>query len=161
MPISPTGNSQRGVTLMEMMVVLAIISLIVAVSFPNAVAGLENIRLSSAAGSTASFLNAALNRAERWQQPVELLVSVKDNSVMMRAPGVGFEKRLALPTGVKVSAIWPASPQDGDEQRRFLFLPGAVPPRIGIEIVNRRGVRRIVRVDPITGVPQIERPESQ
>jgi hypothetical protein len=35
-------------------------------------------------------------------------------------------------------------------------MPGGVPPRIGVELRNSRGSRRIVRVDPITGVPQIE-----
>jgi hypothetical protein len=145
---------------MELMVVLAIISLMVAVSFPNAVAGLEGIRLSSAAGSTAGFLNAALNRAERLQQPVELTVSIRDNAVTMRSLEARFERKLQLPAGVKVLAVWPQAPEEGGEPRRFLFMPGGVPPRIGIEIANRRGTRRIVRVDPITGVPRIERPES-
>ena len=60
MPISATGNKWgrrprlqrvsrpagfRGVTLMEMMVVLAIIALIVGISFPSTIAGLENVRL--------------------------------------------------------------------------------------------------------------------
>ena len=43
-----------------MMIVLAIIGLIVGITFPAATSGLDSIRLSSAAESVASFLNAAI-----------------------------------------------------------------------------------------------------
>jgi Tfp pilus assembly protein FimT len=65
---------------MEMMVVLAIIALIVGVSVPSTIAGLENIRLAAGARSVAAFMNIAANRAERRQQAVELSISIKENS---------------------------------------------------------------------------------
>ena len=178
MPISPTGNREleggrqpargyspalrgfRGVTLMEMMVVLAIIALIVGISFPSTIAGMENVRLSAGARSVAAFMNIAANRAERRQQAIELSISIKENSVTMRSPEAAFLKRLDLPPGITVRAVWPALPESTDEPRRFLFQPGGVPPRIGIEIANRRGARRIVRLNPITGVTEIEQPEA-
>jgi len=145
---------------MEMMVVLAIIGLIVALSFPSTIAGLENVRLAGGARSVAAFMNAAGNRAERRQEAVELTVSIKDNSVTMRTADAAFLKKLTLPPGIAVLAVWPALDEPTDEPRRFLLQPGGVPPRIGIEIANHRGARRIVRLDPITGVTQIEQPAS-
>jgi len=163
MPTSSTGNRKRGVTgvtLMEMMVVLVIITLIVGLSFPSTIAGLENIRLAAGARSVAAFMNVAANRAERRQQAIELTISIKENSVTMRSPDAAFLKKLDLPPGIAVRAVWPALPEVSDEPRRFLWQPGGVPPRIGIEIANKRGVRRIVRLDPITGVTEIEQPEQ-
>jgi prepilin-type N-terminal cleavage/methylation domain-containing protein len=157
---SPRTRSSRGVTLMEMMVVLAIITLIVGISFPNTIAGLENIRLAAGARSVAAFMNVAANRAERRQQAIELTISIKENSVTMRSPDAAFLKKLDLPPGIVVQAVWPALPQANDEPRQFLLQPGGVPPRIGIEIANKRGARRIVRLNPITGVTEIEQPES-
>jgi len=145
---------------MEMMVVLVIITLIVGISFPSTIAGLENIRLAAGARSVAAFMNIAANRAERRQQAIELTVSVKENSMTMRSPDAAFLKKLDLPRGIVVQAVWPALPEPSDEPRRFLLQPGGVPPRIGIEIANKRGARRIVRLDPITGVTQIEQPEQ-
>jgi hypothetical protein len=145
---------------MEMMIVLAIIALIVGISFPSTIAGMENLRLAAGARSVAAFMNVAANRAERRQQAIELSISIKENSVTMRSPDAAFMKRLNLPPGITLRAVWPALEQPTDELRQFLIQPGSVPPRIGIEIANRRGARRIVRLDPITGVTQIEQPES-
>ncbi|HTQ57646.1 MAG TPA: prepilin-type N-terminal cleavage/methylation domain-containing protein [Bryobacteraceae bacterium] len=160
MPISSTGNRARGVTLMELMVVLAIISLIVAISFPSTMAGLENIRLSSGARSVAAFMNAAANRAERRQQAMELSVSVKDNAITLQSADATYARRLNLPRGVVVDAVLPPLPEPSDEPRHFLFLPGAAPPRMAIEVANPHGLRRIVRLNPITGVTEITQPES-
>lgn len=44
--------------------------------------------------------------------------------------------------------------------RTFILYPGGTVPGFGIELINRRKVQRIVRVDPITGVPHVERPEQ-
>ena len=71
--------SQRGITLIEMLVVMTIIGLIAGISFPAARAGLDSVRLASGAQSVASFLNARVKRAERSQQPVELVISPAEN----------------------------------------------------------------------------------
>jgi hypothetical protein len=146
---------------MELMVVMAIIALIVGISFPSTIAGLENLRLASGARSVAAFMNIASNRAERRQQAMELTISVKDNAIVMRSAASDFVKRLALPPGIAVRAVWPPLAEPSDEPRRFLLQPGGIPPRIGIEIANQRGARRIVRLDPITGITRIEQPEPE
>ena len=88
--LRPLRRPARGVTLMEMMVVLVIITLIVGISFPSTIAGLENLRLTAGARSVAAFMNIAANRAERRQQAIELSISVKDNAVTMRSAEAGF-----------------------------------------------------------------------
>jgi prepilin-type N-terminal cleavage/methylation domain-containing protein len=153
---APRPSLSRGVTLMEMMVVLAIIALIVGISFPSTIAGLENIRLAAGARSVAAFVNVAANRAERRQQAMELSISIKDNSLTMQSADGAFVKKLDLPPGIAVQAVWPALQEPTDAPRRFLIQPGGVPPRIGIEIANRHAARRIVRLNPITGVTEIE-----
>ena len=47
------------------------------------------------------------------------------------------------------------------EPRRFVVYPGGTVPRLGVEIASSRGVRQIVRIDPITGVPQVEKVAAQ
>ena len=55
----------------------------------------------------------------------------------------------------------PSLPDETPDPRRFIVMPDGAPPRVGIQIANRRGARRIVRVDPMTGVPRIEVPEPK
>jgi hypothetical protein len=42
--------------------------------------------------------------------------------------------------------------------RSFFLYPGGTVPQFGVRLSNRRHVERIVSVDPMTGVPQIQTP---
>src|SRR5712692_1416360 len=148
---------RRGVTLVEMLIVVAIVGLIAGISFPAVSSGLDSLRLGSASDSIVSFLNGAMNRAERRQQVVEVAISIKDNALYLASNEPGFSRKLEMPSGVTIKAVWPKAQAESEEPRRFLLLPGSTVPRLGIEIVNRKGARRIVRVNPMTGVPEIER----
>ena len=151
---------RAGVTLIEMMIVVALIALIAAVTFPAVSAGVDTLRLNQAAGGLVSFFNDALNRVERRQQVVEITVVKARNALVMRSAGSGFEKTYELPQGVSIVKILPETEMAEDAPRQFLLLPGGAVPQAGVEIVNQRNARRIVRVDPITGVPRIERVEN-
>jgi prepilin-type N-terminal cleavage/methylation domain-containing protein len=150
-------RSRRGVTLVEMVVVVAIIALIVGLSFPAASAGLDNVRMVSAGDSVATFLNAAVNRAERRQQPVELVITPREGRLNLYSNEPGFTRELTMPDGVAIEAVLPIE-EGGDASlpRRILFLPGATVPSIGIQLGNRRNTHRRVRLDPMTGFPRIE-----
>ena len=142
-----------------MVIVMAIVGLVAGITYPTVANGLESVHLASASDTVAAFLNTAVNRVERRQVIVELLISVKDSSVLMHSTEAGFERKLELPDGITIAAVLPAVPdQDPNTPRAVMLIPGGTAPRIGIEIRNRKGNRRIVRVDPMTGVPRIEIP---
>ncbi|HMD49255.1 MAG TPA: hypothetical protein VKG79_09165, partial [Bryobacteraceae bacterium] len=149
------------VTLIELMVVVALISLMVGISFPAITSGIDSLRLNAATNGVVSFLNSGLDRAERRQQMVEITVSKSANSLDMRSSEKEFQRKLALPDGVSITHVLPEL-EDGDPgaPRTFVLYPGGTVPGFGIELINRRKVQRIVRVDPITGVPRVERPEQ-
>ena len=156
-PGGPPHDARRGVTLVEMVVVVAIIALIVGLSFPAASAGLESVRMVSAADSVATFLNAAVNRAERHQQPVELVVFPKEGRLALYSNEPGFTRELKMPDGVAIEAVLPAEEGgDATQPRRILFIPGATIPGISIQLGNRRNTHRRVRLDPMTGFPRVE-----
>lgn len=148
---------QAGVTMIEMIAVVAIIGLIAAIAFPAIGAGLESIRLISAADAVVAFLNSGLNRAERRQQPIEFTLSIPERSIVMQSTEPGFVRSMVLPDGVLMQRLHPALPDATEETKRIFYVyPGGTIPRIGVELANRRGARRVVRVDATTGVAQIE-----
>jgi prepilin-type N-terminal cleavage/methylation domain-containing protein len=149
-------NSERGVTLIEMLIVVTLIALMAGISYPAIGAGLDGLRMASASDSISTFLSVGLNRAERREQLIEVTVSKPDNALFLRSAD-GFERRLDMPAGVRIADVLPETPVDPDVPRRFLLYPGGAPPRIGVHIVSSRGAQRTVWVDPITGVPRVER----
>ena len=150
-------SRQAGVTMVEMIAVIAIVGLIAAISFPAVSAGLESIRLISAADAVVAFLNSGLNRAERRQQPIEFTIAGAQRSITMQSTEPGFLRSLVMPEGVMIHRVHPPLPDPGEESKRVFYVyPAGTIPRIGVELANRRGARRLVRVDPVTGVAQIE-----
>lgn len=150
------SRAQRGVTLMEILIVLVILSLLAGVSFPAVSAGLDSIRMRSAADSIAGIFTEAVNRAERAQEPLEVVISPADGTIAIRGLRTGFERDLRLPEGVVVEAVLPrVLTIEPDQTRSLLVIPGATFPRIAIEIANRRGNHRLIQIDPMTGMPVV------
>jgi type II secretory pathway pseudopilin PulG len=139
-----------------MIVVMTIIGLIAGVTLPAVSAGMDSVRLASATDSVASFINGAVDRADRRQQPVELVISRKDNLLSTYSNEPRSDRELKLPEGIVIEAILPKIEDDPDDARRLILMPGATVPGIGVQIANRHGSRRIVRLDPMTGFPRVE-----
>jgi hypothetical protein len=145
-----------------MLIVVTLISLMAGITFPSAQSGIDSLRLSSASDAIVSFLNGALSRADRRQLAMELTILPGQGRLELRSVEPGYLKELSLPEGVTIERVLPEFPGVRVEApRQFLLLPGGTVPRLGLELRNRRGVRRIVRVDPVTGVPQLEYPDRQ
>lgn len=143
-----------------MLLVVTLIGLMVGISFPAISSGVDSLRLTSAADSTASFLNGALNRAERRQQVMEVTISKQQSKLTLRSSEAGFTRELSMPVGVSITGVLPDQFASTGDRHVFLY-PGGTVPRIGVELANKRGARRIVRVDPMTGVPEIEIPQEE
>ena len=137
---------------------MTIIGLIAGISIPSVAAGIDSVRVSTASQSIASFLNAALTRADRRQQPMELVILPKENRIVMYSNEPGFERELKMPDGITIEAVLPKIEDSTDMQegRRVILLPGATAPGIGVQIANGHGARRLIHLDPMTGFPKIE-----
>jgi general secretion pathway protein H len=161
MPTSSIGKTSKplrpasGVTLMEMLVVVMIIALVAGISVPAVSAGIDSVRLRSATDSISAFLNVAEVRAERRQEPIELIVSQKENAFELYSNEPAFNRELKLPDGISIEQVLPPE-SDEEGPRRLVLLPGGAIPSIGVQVANRHGSRRIVHLDPMTGYPRVE-----
>ncbi len=139
-----------------MVVVVTIIGLITAVMAPSMAAGLDSVRMASATDNVAAFLNGAVNRVERRQVVLEVIISIKENRLVMVSNERGFTRELRLPEGIVIEAVLPRNDSENGEYRRLILMPGAAVPGVGIQLINRHNNRRIIRLDPMTGYPRVE-----
>jgi len=145
-----------------MLVVVALIGTLAAISYPSVSSGLDSVRMASSCDDVATFLNSAVNRAERLQIPVEVTIAPKENRLTMTSTEAGFERVLQLPDGITLEAVLP--PVENEEMgpdgvvppRRVLLMPGATIPGVGVQLANRHGAHRLIRLDPMTGFPRVE-----
>lgn len=135
---------------------MTIIALLAALTFPTASSALDSLRLRTAGERVVSLLNSALDRAERVQQVVEIRVSPEDNAISARSMDLTLNRTLAIPAPVHISAVGPGLPngeaEGADAQRRYLLYPGGTPPHIAIELETAEGRKRLISVDPVTGM---------
>ncbi len=149
-------SPRAGITLIEMLIVVALVGILAGISFPAVSAGIDSLRLTQASDGIVTFLNTALNRADRRQQVMEITVSIPEKSLTVRSSEAGYVRSFVLPAGVTLERILPGLPGEPQPVRRFYLYPGGAVPRIGIEILNLRGASKLVRVDPISGAAQVE-----
>lgn len=148
---------ERGVTLLEMMIVVALMALLIGITFPSIGAGLESLRLRSASEDVVAALNSALTRANRRQDAVQVIVSPARRSVVTQAVHSAAPRIVKLPDGIQIAHVFPDSGEAPDDagntaDRDFFIYPDGSVPSIVIDLVNSRGFHRLVSVDPITGV---------
>jgi len=157
-----SNGGRRGITLLEMLVVMCIVGLIVGVAMPSISAGLDSVRLATATSSVAGFLNAAVTRVERRQQPIEVVILPQENRIVIYSNEPGFTRDLTMPDGVTIERVLPEEMSGGGgAERRILLLPGATAPAMGVQLANRHGTRRIVKLDPMTGFPHVDKVEEK
>jgi prepilin-type N-terminal cleavage/methylation domain-containing protein len=145
--------SQRGVTLLEMLIVVAIIATVAAVSFPSLTNGLASVRLTSAASGVASFFTSSMNTVERREQAAAIVVTPKENRVDVFTAASGLKPSRTFQPQAGITF-------EGEDPHRYLLFPGGAIPRIAVVLRNEKGSRRSVSIDPVTGVPQVTRIED-
>lgn len=148
--------TQSGLTLIEMLIVVAIISVMIGIAFPSITSSIETLRLRSATDEIVSTFNSAMNRADRRQVAVEIVVDRGQNKIFFASADPGYRREVSMPDGVTIERVLPLIPNlDENLPRQFLIHPGGTVPHIGLELKNRKNQWRIVSVDPITGGAQV------
>lgn len=140
-----------------MLIVVALIGALAAISYPSVSSGLDSVRIASSSDDVATFLNSAVNRAERRQVPVEVVIAPKENRLTMTSSEPGFKRELQLPDGILLEAVLPPLENEQPGQPRSLILmPGSTVPGVGVQLANHHGAHRLIRLDPMTGFPRVE-----
>ena len=140
------SSTESGITLIELLVVVAIISLMVSISYPTLTRGLDGVRLKTSVGQAGAFFSRVRQAADRRQQPVQLTVDPKQNRLTALAVDGGWDDELAFENRIRVA--FPAQPSS------LILYPGHPAPRFRLLLANESGGRDGLQVNVFTGVPE-------
>jgi len=131
---------RRGVTLIEMLVVVAILGVVAGITYPSIASGLTSLRLTTACDDIASLFNGASNYAQRKQEWVELRIRPDGIEALSR----GYTRKIALKD---VSITSP--------ERSVFVDPAGGLPGVAVDLRSTNGKTRRVRVDPLNGALEV------
>ena len=144
----------RGITLIEMLVVVALASMALALVFPAVGSGLTGLQLRSSAQRLAASAKFARDQAVYRQRFFQLEIDGATGTVSVLDLEGNFRRSFDLPEAVRVERILPEQSATPLETRRFLFFPdGSLTP---FQVILRSRQRRVqVSADPLTGFPEV------
>jgi prepilin-type N-terminal cleavage/methylation domain-containing protein len=166
-------DGQKGITLLEIIVVLAIIGLLVALSTPRLYNSWRNLQCKRAATSFASLLRYAHQQAILRKEPQTIRIDLDGLTTRLLPPKAvshegedGKVKKTTspvtytFPSSVRPRLIIPERATVIDSgQRDILFYPTGNSTGEIIELVNVLGNIYRISLDPVTGSPTISRGE--
>ena len=139
-------SAQRGITLIELLVAMAIIGLMLAITFPSFTAGLDGIVLRSDIDRAGSFFNQARLQADRLQQPVQLTADPGGRKLSAVSVDGSWEESFVL--NGRCHIVFP-------RQKQSLILHPSTPaPRFRLLLESERGARVGLQINLFTGVPE-------
>ena len=148
----PGAVSGKGFSLLELMVVLALMALVAAVVVPAFNRGLDGLRLETEARNLVVRFKEARSQAIALQEVRRVTLSTETEMGYAITDDYGSElKTVKLPEGIQLGL------EEGAE-KRVTFYPNGRSSGYSLTLFNSRQRRMIVVVDPISGLARARRP---
>ncbi len=153
---------KKGFTLLELLLVLALIGLITGVIMPRLDGSLSGIKLRSAANKVVAMLRYARSRTAAEQLPYRVVFDRKRGRVLFEAVedeegsvGRGKRKSYQLPEEVEIADLHIPGESSGRNMAGFVFDPrGSCS---GGEVVLTSGRQSFrIKLDRITGLVEVD-----
>jgi prepilin-type N-terminal cleavage/methylation domain-containing protein len=139
-------NTSRGITLVELLVTLAIISLMLSIAYPSLTSGLDGIRLRAAIDEAGTFFTNARLTCDRRQSPVYVTIEPGQRRLTASAVDRGWEQTQQFDARLQV-----VQPR---EEISYVLFPGAPAPQFRLQLGTEQGGRAGLQINVFTGIPE-------
>jgi type II secretion system protein H len=143
---------QAGITLLEMLVVMMLIGLLASVATPSVTAGMETVKLRSAAERLAATLRLARVRAVRTRHYFQVTVDPRTRRVELRDLEGEYVRDWETPVAVNAEC----GMRNAECPNSFVFPPDGSVPGARLVLENARNRRLAVDLDAFTGLPAVK-----
>lgn len=150
------GVAHRGFSLLELVLVLLIISLALAVTYPNLARGTAAFHLQAAGRDVLNMLRYAREKAITEQANMLITADREKQQVTLADAVGGGARRYALPDGVTIARMLLSGKEVAESSITIRFLPNGSCETAEIVLQSNGGGRLRVVTDPLTGGARIE-----
>lgn len=140
------SRSRAGISLIELLIVMAIVGLMLGIAYPNVSSGLDGIRLKANVSRAGAFWSAARQRADRFHEVVQVTVDPKANELRALAADSTWREAYQLDESIRIAGL--------QEPVRYLIYPGTPSPKFELRLTSTSGGSSGLRVNILTGVPE-------
>jgi prepilin-type N-terminal cleavage/methylation domain-containing protein len=146
-------RAQSGITLIELLVAMAIIGLMLAITFPSFTSGLDGIVLRSDIDRAGSFFSQARLQADRLQQPVQLTADPQGHKLTAVSVDGSWEESFVLHDRSQI--VFP------QEKQSVILHPSTPAPQFRLLLESERGARAGLQINVFTAVPEDWNPSKE
>jgi general secretion pathway protein H len=150
------GPGARGFSLLELMLVILLMSLVAAVSYPALSRGTASFRLRATGRDVLSTLRYAREKAITEQRGMRVVVNRETQQVVLSDDLGDGPRTYSVPQDVRISALQQPGRETGQEILSFRFRPNGSSESGVIVLKSKTGAYLRVVTDPITGGAKIE-----
>jgi Tfp pilus assembly protein FimT len=129
-----------------LLVVIALIGLMVSISFPTFTTGLDGFRLRGAVDRASTLFQKARLEADRRQRAVQLTADPENNQIRALAVDASWRETMALTEGMRI-----VQPQ---KAQSWMLFPSTPPPQVKIMLQAQTGSQRGFSINVFTGVAE-------
>jgi general secretion pathway protein H len=149
-------RSQKGFTLLEIIITLTVITLVLAISYPSLSRGTTALSLRATSRDILSILRYAREKAVSEQTSMRVVVDQDNQSVMMINDVDNNTRTYRLPEKVKIHSVVVEGVEADSGISTMRFLPNGSSNALEILIESQTGAFMKIVSDPITGVASIQ-----
>ncbi len=139
-------TSAAGLSLIELLIVMAIVGLMLGIAYPNVSSGLDGIRLKTSISRAGAFWASARQRADRFQEVVQVTVDPAGQELRALAADSAWRDSYKLDPSIRIAGL--------KEPVHYLLYPGTPSPQFELFLEASSGGRGGLRVNVLTGVPE-------
>jgi len=151
------SSGDRGFTLLELLMVVLVLALVLAVSYPSLSRGSSSIRLRTTGRDVLNTLRYAREKAVTEQTGMRVTMD-REKQTLILSDDLGDGRRTyALPDDVKIHRIALGGEEVPEGPAAIRFLPNGSSDRIELLLRSDTGSTLRIISDPITGGARIER----
>ena len=147
-----------GFTLLELLIVMALLGVLTAVVYPSIGRGMSTLRLRTASRQIAAAIRLARSKALREQQTYFLQFDVRKGRVDLSSEDLKYQRSFSLPEGIVFRRVASSGEDNGldSTDRAYYFAPNGLGENIEVRIANSHGRQMRIIQSSMVHSPKIE-----